>query len=74
MTALTRDRRAAIGTFVVGGLVLALAAIILFGNFDLFSPRRRAAVVFDGSISGLSIGAPVSFRGVRVGAVERIVI
>jgi paraquat-inducible protein B len=74
MRALAEDRRAAIGIFVVGGLILALAAIILFGNFDLFSPRRRAAVVFDGSISGLSIGAPVSFRGVRVGAVERIVI
>ena len=74
MTVLARDRRAAIGTFVLGGLILALAAIVLFGNFDLFSPRRRAAVVFDGSISGLTIGAPVSFRGVRVGAVERIVI
>ena len=40
----------------------------------LFSPTTRAAVVFEGSISGLSIGAPVTFRGVRVGAVDSIVI
>jgi paraquat-inducible protein B len=67
-----RDGQTATGAFVFGGLVLALAAIILFGNFRLFSPVTRAAVVFQGSISGLSVGAPVTFRGVRVGAVQSI--
>jgi paraquat-inducible protein B len=67
-----RDRQTATGAFVFGGLVLALAAIILFGNYRLFSPVTRAAVVFQGSISGLSVGAPVTFRGVRVGAVQSI--
>jgi paraquat-inducible protein B len=32
----------------------------------------QAAVVFQGSIAGLSVGAPVTFRGVRVGAVESV--
>jgi paraquat-inducible protein B len=68
------DRQTAIGAFVFGGLVLALGAVVLFGNFRLFSPTTRAAVVFQGSISGLSVGAPVTFRGVRVGAVESIVL
>ena len=68
------DRQATIGAFVLGGIVLALGAIIFFGNFRLFSPTRRAAVVFEGSISGLSVGAPVTFRGVRVGAVDSILI
>jgi paraquat-inducible protein B len=71
---MAEDRRAIIGAFVLGGLILAIGAIVLFGNFRPFSPTRRAAVVFDGSISGLSVGAPVTFRGVRVGAVQRIVI
>ena len=66
------DRQTAIGAFVFGGLVLALAAIVLFGNFRLFNPTSRAAIVFQGSISGLSVGAPVTFRGVRVGAVDSI--
>ncbi len=68
------ERQTAIGGFVFGGLALALAAIILFGNFRLFGSTTRAAVVFQGSISGLSVGAPVTFRGVRIGAVQSIVI
>jgi paraquat-inducible protein B len=68
------DRQTAIGAFVLGGIVLGLGAIVLFGNIRLWSTTTRAAVVFEGSISGLSIGAPVTFRGVRVGAVDGIVI
>src|SRR5262249_28130684 len=68
------DRQTTIGAFVFGGFALALAAIVLFGNFRLFSPTTRAAVVFQGSISGLSVGAPVTFRGVRVGTVESILL
>ena len=72
MNTVARDRQTTIGAFVFGGLVLALAAIILFGNFRPFTPVTRAAVIFQGSISGLSVGAPVTFRGVRVGAVQAI--
>jgi paraquat-inducible protein B len=68
------DRQTAIGVFVFGGFILALGAIVLFGNFRLFNPTVRAAVVFQGSVSGLSVGAPVTFRGVRVGAVEGILL
>ena len=66
------QRQAAIGAFVVGGIVLALGAVVLFGSFRFLQPVTNAAVVFQGSISGLAVGAPVTFRGVRVGAVERI--
>ena len=66
------NRQTAVGGFVLGGIVLALAAIVLFGNFSLFNPSVRAAIVFQNSINGLSVGAPVTFRGVRVGAVESI--
>ncbi len=68
------DRQTAIGAFVLGGIVLGLGALVFFGNFRLFRSTREAAVVFDSSIAGLSVGAPVTFRGVRVGAVQRIVI
>ena len=66
------SRQAAIGAFVFGGLVLALMTVVLFGNFRLFNPTTRAAIIFQGSISGLAVGAPVTFRGVRVGAVQNI--
>ena len=67
-------RQTAIGAFVFGGFVLAMIAVILFGNFRLFSSTRQAAVVFKGSISGLAVGAPVTFRGVRIGSVQSIVL
>jgi len=68
------DRQTAVGAFVLGGIVLALGAILLFGKFHIFNPTRRAAVVFQDSISGLSVGSPVTFRGVAVGTVESIAI
>lgn len=67
-------RQTTVGAFVLGGIVLGLGALVFFGNFRLFQPTRNAVVVFDNSISGLSAGALVTFRGVPVGAVRRIVI
>ncbi|HTH97796.1 MAG TPA: MlaD family protein [Stellaceae bacterium] len=69
---MTAGRQTAIGAFVLGGIVLALVAIFLFGNFRFFNRVDRAVIVFQDSISGLSIGAPVTFRGVRVGSVDGI--
>ena len=67
-----RGRQTAIGAFVLGGVALLMAVIVLFGKFNLFSPTTRIAIVFQDSISGLAVGAPVTFRGVRIGAVARI--
>ncbi|HEY0181403.1 MAG TPA: MlaD family protein [Rhodopila sp.] len=65
-------RNTAVGAFVLGGLALGMAAVILFGKFNLFNPPTRATVVFQDSIAGLAVGSPVTFRGVRVGAVDTI--
>jgi paraquat-inducible protein B len=68
------DGHTVLGAFVLGGIVLALAAVVMFGKFSILNPSVQAAVVFQDSIAGLSVGAPVTFRGVRVGAVESIAI
>jgi paraquat-inducible protein B len=60
------------GAFVLGGFGLALGAILLFGQFNPFVRPVRAVVIFQGSASGLSVGSPVTFRGVRVGSVSNI--
>jgi paraquat-inducible protein B len=65
-------RPALIGGFVLSGLALGVAAILLFGGFHLFSHSFQAVVFFQGSVSGLAVGAPVTFRGVQVGSVQRI--
>lgn len=62
-----------IGAFVMGGLVLMVLGIIAFGGKKLFSNDDADYVLyFDGSVSGLSIGAPVVFRGVPLGNVTKI--
>ena len=66
------DRQTMVGLFVIGGVILAVGAILLFGKFHIGSTTQRYAVVFQDSISGLAVGAPVNFRGVRVGSVLSI--
>jgi paraquat-inducible protein B len=59
-----------VGSFVLGGLAIAVLAIVFFGGFQLFARQLPVVVVFRDSIAGLEVGAPVTFRGVRVGRVE----
>lgn len=61
-----------IGSFVVGAIALAVAAILLFGRGDLLQRKVKFVMFFDGSVQGLDIGAPVMFRGVKIGEVVDI--
>src|ERR1017187_2043900 len=61
-----------IGVFVVGALVLLMAAIVVFGSGELFKRTNKFVLYFDGSVKGLAIGAPVMFRGVGIGTVKDI--
>ncbi len=67
-----KANKMAIGAFVVGAVVLLVAAILVFGSGDFFKQTDKYVVFFDGSIKGLSEGAPVIFRGVRIGSVKDI--
>jgi paraquat-inducible protein B len=66
------SRPAIVGTFVLGALALAVVAILFLGGSQYFARTTQAVIFFDGSIAGLDVGAPVTFRGVRVGSVKRI--
>jgi paraquat-inducible protein B len=61
-----------VGAFTLGGLVLVVLAILLFSGRRLFARRADAMVVFNGSVSGLTAGSMVTFRGVPVGTVKAI--
>jgi len=64
--------KTAIGAFVVGGAVLLVTAIIVFGSGMLFKQSDKYILFFDGSVKGLSEGAPVVFRGVKIGNVTSV--
>ena len=64
--------RTTVGAFVLGGITLFALGIIMLGGGRLFSNDVEYVLYFDGSVSGLSIGAPVVFRGVPMGSVTQI--
>lgn len=61
-----------IGAFVVGAVALAVLGIVIFGSGRLFADTTPFVMYFSGSVDGLSVGSPVKFKGVEIGAVTSI--
>jgi paraquat-inducible protein B len=63
-----------IGIFVVGAIALVVIAIVVLGSGKFFKKTLRAVCYFEGSVGGLNIGAPVVFKGVRIGSVADVIL
>ncbi len=63
-----------IGVFVVGAITLATVAVIVLGSGKFFTKTETFLTFFDGSVKGLNVGSPVSFRGVNIGQVTDIIV
>ncbi|MBL8359021.1 MAG: MCE family protein [Rubrivivax sp.] len=63
-----------VGLFVLTGLALLVAALIAVGGGRFLSPRESAELMFAGNLYGLQPGAPVVYRGVRVGSVSSVIV
>jgi paraquat-inducible protein B len=61
-----------VGAFVLGAIALVLAAIVALSSGNWLARRDRFALYFPGSVKGLDKGAPVTFRGVRIGQVQAV--
>lgn len=61
-----------VGAFVVGALVIAVAGALFFAGSGLGGQRSKFVMVFDGSLRGLNVGAPLALRGVTIGQVTDI--
>jgi len=49
---------------------LIFAGVMIFGTGQFMKKTYKAVLYFEGSVKGLSVGAPVVFRGVNVGRVS----
>lgn len=61
-----------IGAFLLGGLALLVLAVFFISGGRWLERQDRVIMNFRGSTFGLQVGAPVVFRGVRIGTVQAI--
>ncbi|MEO5712781.1 MAG: MlaD family protein [Luteolibacter sp.] len=61
-----------IGIFTLIGIILAGAALVLFGAGRFFKRTHDILLYFDKSANGLQVGSDVRFGGVRIGSVKSI--
>ncbi len=61
-----------IGAFVVGAVVLLIIGVVAFGSGSLFKKSDKYTLYFSRSVKGLTTGAPVIFKGVKLGTVDGI--
>lgn len=62
----------AIGAFVLGSVVILIACLVWISGSSFGSSRAKAVMVFDGSVKGLRVGAPLALKGVTIGEVVDI--
>lgn len=62
----------AVGAFVLGTLLLAVLLVVFFSDGRLFGAHERYVLLYDSSIKGLNVGAPVTIKGVKIGQVAEI--
>ncbi|MDH4039505.1 MAG: MlaD family protein [Gammaproteobacteria bacterium] len=62
----------AIGAFVLGALLIGITIVIFALGTNFGQSRETVVMVFDGSVKGLNVGAPVALRGVQIGQVTQV--
>ena len=68
----TEARKLTVGLFVIGAVVIGIAAAIWLGASRYLADETLAVTYFQESVQGLDPGAAVKLRGVPAGRVEKI--
>ncbi len=67
-----RDKHYRLGVFILTGIGLLVALLVFLGSGALFQQTVPAESYFNESVQGLDVGAPVKYRGVKIGTVSFI--
>lgn len=60
--------------FVMAASIIAVAAVMVFGAAKFFSRTENFISFFSEGVNGLDVGAPLKYKGVKIGKVEGIFI
>lgn len=63
-----------IGIFVLGAILLITLGVLVFGSGKFFRETQTFVLYFQGDVANLRPGAPVTFRGVKIGSVTSVVL
>lgn len=69
---ISRSQKIRLGVFVAVAVALLLSILVFILGATWWADQDSYEVRYDISVSGLEVGAPVKYNGVRVGRVERI--
>ena len=61
-----------LGLFVIGGVAVAIALLLIVGTGAFFRSRTTIETYFNESVQGLDVGSKMKYRGVTIGAVTKI--
>ena len=67
-----KQNNVAIGLFVVGAALIMMLLSLFISTGGFGRDTTRVVMVFDGSVKGLKVGAPVAFKGVEIGKVTAV--
>ncbi len=63
-----------VGSFVIGAIILAIGGLIIFGSGKFFKNNETYILFFGGNLAGLQVGAPVTFKGIKIGSVTKVAV
>ena len=63
---------ALLGAFVLGALLLVIVVVFALGGPAFNEEKSSCIAYFEDNVSGLDVGAPVEYQGVKVGSVTDI--
>ena len=61
-----------LGAFVLAAIAVGVTALVVLGAGTIMRKKVMVETYMDESVQGLDVGAPVKFRGVHVGRLEKI--
>ena len=68
----TRAQKVRLGIFVAVSMTFLIGSLVMLAGLHLMDVRDIYTVRFEGSVSGLEVGAQVKYNGVRVGRVDSV--